>query len=239
MELEALPNSTYRNGLEQEVGIEDKLVYGLLKSSDLNSPVITHHRKHVIVTQRMIGESTTYIEYKFPKLHQYLTENKDHFDRRKSSIYKNKPPFSIFGVGEYSFKPYKVAISGLYKRSTFSLILPVNGKPIMLDDTCYLLGFDNITEAVFVWAILNSVHVQKLLASITFLDAKRPYTKDVLMRLDINQVASDMTYEEFVNQVAALDKKMLVHISEDGWKRFRSEDKNTDAGEKAKQECLF
>jgi len=42
--------------------------------------------------------------------------------------------------GSLFFKPYKVAISGLYKSSHFSLLLPVDGKPVMLDDTCYLLG---------------------------------------------------------------------------------------------------
>ncbi|MBI5056756.1 MAG: N-6 DNA methylase [Nitrospirae bacterium] len=223
MELDALQNNKYRNGLGQEADIEDELIYGLIKSSDLNSPVITQLRKYVIVTQRMIGESTAAIEYKSPKLYQYLLQNKHLFDQRKSSIYKNKPLFSIFGVGEYSFKPYKVAISGLYKRSSFSLILPVNGKPLMLDDTCYHLGFDNITEAVFVWAVLNSAHVQELLASITFLDAKRPYTKDVLMRLDINQVACDMTYEEIAARIESLDKTMLVNVNEDKWITFREQ----------------
>ena len=145
----------------------------------------------------------------------------------------------MFGVGEYSFKPYKVAISGLYKRSTFSLILFVNDKPLMLDDTCYFLGFNNITEAIFVWAILNSVHVQELLASIAFLDAKRPYTKDVLMRLDINQVACDMTYEEIVTFIKSLDEGMLVHISEKEWMRFSLKDTQDYVGKNAKQSCLF
>ena len=63
------------------------------------------------------------------------------------------------------------------------------------------------------------MHVQKLLASIAFLDAKRPYTKDVLMRLDINQVACDMTYEEIVTFIKSLDEGMLVHINENEWMR--------------------
>ena len=238
MELEILPYNKYRNGLGQEVDIEDELVYGLIKSSDLNSPVITQHRKYVIVTQRMIGESTTYIEYKFPKLYRYLMEHKHYFDQRKSTIYKNKPLFSIFGVGEYSFKPYKVAISGFYKRSNFSLILPVNSKPLMLDDTCYFLSFESISEAVFVWAILNSVYVQELLASITFLDAKRPYTKDVLMRLDINQVACDVTYEDIVNQILSLAKTMLININEGEWIAFREQFANVKNRE-GNQPSLF
>lgn len=221
MELQLVDNNKYRNGLNEELDIEEDLIFGLVKSSDLNSPVVTKPRKHVIITQRKIGEDTSYLSIKFPKLHRYLIKNRLHFEQRKSSIYRNKPPFSIFGIGDYSFKPYKVAISGLYKRSTFSLILPENNKPVMLDDTCYFLGFYDLSEAVFVWAILNSEHIQQLLHTITFLDAKRPYTKDVLMRLSVDIVAEKMTYDGIINQIKLLDETMLVHINEDEWIIFR------------------
>ena len=200
--------------------IENGPLYGLIKSSDLNSPIVTKPRKQVIVTQEKIGEDTSYLSVKFPKLYRYLVKNLSHFGQRKSDIYKNKPSFSIFGIGGYSFKPYKVAISGLYKRSTFSLILPEDDKPVMLDDTCYFLGYDNLSDAVFVWAILNSEYIQQLLAAITFLDAKRPYTKEVLMRLSVDKVAYDMTYDEIVNQIKSLDEIMLVHVSREAWTNF-------------------
>lgn len=148
----------------------------------MDSLVIAKPRKYVIITQKKIGEDTADLSKKFQKLYQYLKEHDYLFERRKSGIYKDMPSFSIFGIGNYSFKPYKVAISGLYKRSTFSLILPENDKPVMLDDTCYFLGFDNLCEAIFIWSILNTEHVQQLLAAIVFLDAMRPYTKDVFMR---------------------------------------------------------
>lgn len=238
MELQLLDNNKYRNGLNEELYIEGELIFGLLKSSDLNSLVVTKPRKHVIVTQRKIGENTVYLSYKFPKLYRYLTKNNFYFEQRKSSIYKNKPPFAIFGVGDYSFKPYKVAISGLYKRSTFSLILPETGKPMMLDDTCYFLSFDNLSEAILVWAILNSEHIQQLLATLVFLDAKRPYTKDILMRLSIDKVADDMTYNKVVNQIRLLDETMLVNISEDKWIVFREQFNKTKC-RKENQMSLF
>jgi hypothetical protein len=238
MELQLVDNNKYRNGLNEELDIEEDLIFGLVKSSDLNSPVVTRPRRHVIVTQKRIGEDTSYLSIKFPKLHRYLIKNALHFEQRKSSIYRNKPPFSIFGIGDYSFKPYKVAISGLYKRSTFSLILPENNKPMMLDDTCYFLGFDTLSEAVFVWAILNSEHIQQLLATITFLDAKRPYTKDILMRLSVDKVADDLTYDEIINQVKFLDKAMLVHVNEDGWIVFRERFTN-EKNKEENQPSLF
>jgi hypothetical protein len=219
MELQQIEGN-YFNGFRRELNIENELIYGLVKSSDLSLPVITKPRKYVIITQNRIGEDTIYLAAKFPKLYQYLTENKFFFEQRKSCIYKNKPSFSIFGIGDYSFKPYKVAISGFYKRSTFSLIVPENKKTIMLDDTCYFLGFDSLSKAIFVWAILNSGRVQQLLAALTFLDAKRPYTKDILMRISIDKVAKDMSYNEIVNQIKSLDEKMLANVTEDKWKIF-------------------
>lgn len=72
----------------------------------------------------------------------------------------------------------------MYKRTTFSLVMPENGKPLMLDDTCYFIGFDNLKDAKVAQCILNSNVVQEFLASIIFPDAKRSITKDILMRID-------------------------------------------------------
>ena len=191
----------------------------------------------MIVTQERVGEDTSHLQKKYPKLYQYLTENNELFDKRKSSIYNDKPPFSIFGIGNYSFKPYKVSISGLYKRSQFSLILPDDSKPIMLDDTCYFLGFDDISEAIFVLAILNSNQVQQFLKSIVFIDAKRPYTKDILMRIDIDKVAQEFTYSEIIDQINSLDKRLLTNIIDDKWYEF-IEKVNTEKSEN-KQLSLF
>jgi len=57
--------------------------------------------------------------------------------------------FSIFDIGNYSFKPYKVAVSGLYKQTKFSLVEP-NGTVLVLDDTCYFIGFDTLREAGYI-----------------------------------------------------------------------------------------
>jgi hypothetical protein len=72
-----------------------------------------------------------------PKAWQYLLANGAVLAKRGSSIYRNRPRFSIFGVGEYSFSPWKVAISGLYKKLEFVEVPPFRDRPVVLDDTCY------------------------------------------------------------------------------------------------------
>ena len=182
MEIESF-NGHFKNGLNQEIEIENDMVYGLLKSSDLKEKQVNSYRKSIIVTQKKTGQSTDYIKKDYPCTFDYLRANKDYFDKRKSSVYKGKPDFSIFGVGDYSFMPCKVAVSGLYKSTHFTLVLPDKGKPIMLDDTCYFIGFNKLTQARIAHYLLNQGPAQQFLKAIIFPDSKRSITKEVLMRI--------------------------------------------------------
>lgn len=92
----------------------------------------------------------------------------------------------MFGIGDYSFSNYKVVISGFYKEPVFKVIS--GKKPIMVDDTCYFLPFEDKEVAVAVCNILNSSEVQTFLKSIADLDAKRPFTKKVLSRIEFSKL---------------------------------------------------
>lgn len=215
-----MQGSKFVNGFKEVLVLEHDLIYGLVKSSDLQSPLITNPRKYTILTQKKIGEDTGYLAEKFPKIYGYLNENIRFFSERKSSIYKGKPLFSIFGIGEYSFKPYKVAISGMYKKPSFSLIMPINNKPMMLDDTCYFLGFEDISEALITLAILNSSYTQNLLKAITFIDAKRPYTKDALMRINLFKIAEHLGFKDARKLISHLPEDILQRLTWENWDAF-------------------
>lgn len=219
MELER-KDGYYQNGMNERITIEEDLVYGLLKSSDLKQAVVNQPRKFTIVTQRKVGQDTSFIRHKFPKTFQYLSSHKQLFDRRKSSIYNNKPDFSIFGIGGYAFTAYKVAISGLYKTYSFSLVLPLESKPLMLDDTCYFIGFDNLAYAVYATLLLNSKMTRELLQSITFSDAKRTFTKDVLMRIDLYTLATNFSLTDLQNELNAFNIEYNLKVSFDHWDSF-------------------
>lgn len=219
MELERA-NGYYLNKLNENVIIEDDLVFGLLKSSDLKNTVINETRKYTIVTQSKIGQETNYIKYQFPKTYNYLYKHLSVFQSRKSSIYKGKPLFSIFGIGDYSFKPYKVAISGLYKTFHFTLVLPQNDKPVMLDDTCYFIGFKNIEYAVYATILLNSPQTEDFLRSITFRDAKRVFTKDILMRIDLLKLTSNCSKQYINEQLKYMNDKYSLNLDFKLWGNF-------------------
>ncbi len=219
MELDKV-NGYYVNGLHEEITLEDSLVYGFLKSSDLKNTVIGQTRKYTIVTQKKIGQETAYIKNEYPEAYKYLTRHQATFEARKSSIYNNKPLFSIFGIGDYSFKPYKVAISALYKTYHFTLIFPQNNKPVMLDDTCYFIGFDTIEFAIYSLVLLNSEMTMRFLQSITFSDAKRTFTKDVLMRINLLEVATRFNKNELQADLKILNDKYQLDVTLDAWDSY-------------------
>ncbi|MGH9900990.1 MAG: SAM-dependent methyltransferase [Pyrinomonadaceae bacterium] len=220
MELEARGGAAV-NGEGESIDVEDERLYWLLKSSDLRGVAAAGARKKVIVTQYRLGEDTASLRQSAPKLWAYLNNKKAHFEKRKSRIYRDRPRFSIFGIGEYAFKPYKVATSGLYKEPCFTLVEPVDGRPVMLDDTCYFLGFEAYEDALFTALLLNSVLVKTFLQSIVFMDAKRPYTKEALMRINLTKAASRISLKELRAVCSGAGYTPNVELSEKSFEQYR------------------
>ena len=171
------------NGYGDVVDIEVEVVYPLLKGSRLGSGKGWDNR-FVIVTQERVGEDTSYIETKYPKAWRYLISHADKLDGRKSVIYKKNPRFSVFGVGEYTFKPWKIAICGLYKKLSFTLVAPIDNKPVVFDDTVYFLSFDLEQDALDALDKLQSKPVLGAISSMIFWDEKRPIKATILNSID-------------------------------------------------------
>lgn len=187
MEL-TIDGNDYLNGFGEFVEIEFDYLYPLLKSSDIGNNRLSP-RKYVIVTQINVSDNTEIMRINAPRTWEYLERYSEILDKRKSIIYKNRSRFSIFGIGKYSFTPWKVAISGLYKNIHFAPIGPQNRKPIMVDDTCYFIPCKTRKEALFISQQLNSETCLKFLKSLIFFDAKRPVNIDILRRVDLRKLA--------------------------------------------------
>ena len=175
-------DGVYANKLGEKWGLEEDLLYPLAKGSSLKDPVHQHTGLVTIVTQKRIGQCTDFISRQHPLTHAYLEGHGDYFARRKSKVYQGKSPYAIFGVGDYTFFPFKVCIAGLYKKWNPCFVAPLDGKPVVPDDTCYFLSFESDVIAAIVFALLSSENVRRLMEAITFEDSMRRYSKDVLMR---------------------------------------------------------
>jgi hypothetical protein len=178
----------FHNGLGEPVEVEPEFVYPLLKGNDLRKQPADRPRRGVIVTQQKIGEETRSLERRAPRLWSYLRAHTDRFADRKSSIYRGQPPFALFGVGPYSFAPYKVAVSGLHGPPRFQAVGPVEGRPVMLDDTCYLLPCPSAALAALLTALCNDPITLDVAGALSFADAKRKITKGLLQRIDLSAI---------------------------------------------------
>jgi len=180
------------NGLGQTVRIEGDHVYPMLKGSAVaNRPANGSHR-YMLVTQQETGQPTAHIKSDAPATWQYLIQNASQLDQRGSSIYRNRPRFSVFGVGPYTFEPWKIAICGLYKKLQFEVVGPVDGRPVVFDDTVYYLSCRTEDEARLVKYCLDSSIARNMLNAMIFWDNKRPITAEILNRLDVIGVCRDL-----------------------------------------------
>lgn len=177
------------NGLNETVRLEDQFLFPLFKSSDVAKGRRAIDRA-VIVPQRAIGDKTDRIEADAPRTWEYLCRHQNALAARRSTIYRNKPRFSIFGVGAYTFTPWKIAVSGLYKNLHFVKYGPVNGRPVVFDDTVYFLPCHSEAEADCILSLVTSKPFTQLLQSMTFSDDKRPVTAELLKRISLEAVAT-------------------------------------------------
>lgn len=192
-----LTHDGFLNGLGEIVQLEDSYLFPLLKGSDVGSSK-KWGEKYVLVTQRYVGQPTDPIKDTAPRTWDYLMRHASRMNSRGSVIYAKNPPFSIFGVGPYAFRPWRIAICGLYKSLNFKVVGPLKEKPVMFDDTVYYTSFETQEEADRVSKKLASSSAQEFLSSLIFWDDKRAVKSSILNLLDWSKIESP----EKSNQVA-------------------------------------
>ncbi len=176
----------WRNGPGEFVDIEPEWSFPLMKGSDIYAG--REPSRRILVTQRSLGENPRGLRHIAPKLWAYLNDHQEHFAARKSSVYRSRPKFSMFGIGPYTFSPWKVAVCSLWKEPRFRVLPPSGDQPVLCDDTSYFLPCDNAEQAAIIAAILRSDPARNLLRSLVFVDAKRVVTKKLLQRIDLRAI---------------------------------------------------
>lgn len=198
----------YQNGMGHTVEVEDDVLYPLLKSSDLareRSP-----RKWMLVPQKSMSSSPETLAGTAPQAWRYLLTHTERLAQRRSAIYRNRPRFSIFGVGDYSFAPWKVAIAGLYKRLTFVKVAPLHGRPVVFDDTCYGFSCASQEECDALYDLVQSEPAQEFWSAFVFWDAKRPITAQLLNLLDLASLARILGNESRLTRILA-DRQVVAY----------------------------
>jgi len=158
----------------------------------------------VIVTQKTVGQNTDSIQTNAPKTWRYLNRHAALLDARRSRIYRKRPRFSVFGVGDYTFAPWKVGVCSLYKKLAFRTVGKHAGKPVVLDDTSYFLPCYSRAEAELVARLLNSDVAKDFFSAFIFWDAKRPITVQILGQLSLLSLASELGCGRVMHELLSL-----------------------------------
>ena len=202
------------NGLGKVVEVEDTYLFPMLKSSDVAKET-PYSNRMMIVPQQEIGEDTSHIQRDAPRTWTYLRAHGEQLDGRRSAIYRGKPRFSIFGVGDYTFTPWKVAVSGFYQVPHFVKVGPMDEKPVVFDDTVYFLPCRSQDEADFIHRLVQSKPYCQLLHSMIFAAEKRPVTAEVLRRISLERVADELElgdqYASFIRRTPELQMELVLN----------------------------
>ena len=178
-----------RNGLGEPVELEALSLFPMRKGADLGHPRSRWRSRWMVVPQTFVSEDTAALARLAPRTWRYLQAHGAQLDRRASSIYRGRSRFAIFGVGPYSFSPWKVATAGFSRKLHFVQLGPAEGQPVVLDDTCCFVPCATREEARFVGTLLASEPARAFLGSLVCWDTKRPLTTELLNRLDLRVLA--------------------------------------------------
>ena len=89
----------------------------------------------------------------------------------------------------------------------------------MIIVTSYFICFPSYDTAYTAMLILNSEKVQNFLLTIAFLDAKRPYTKKVLERIDFHIILQTISTAEIIDSEKQLELKK--YFTEEMFEEFK------------------
>lgn len=83
-----------------------------------------------------------------------------------------------------------------------------------------MLGFDTLEFAVYSLILLNSKVTAQFLQAITFADAKRTFTKDILMRIDLFELAKIIDLQEVRRALNIFNTTYGFDLTMDTWDKF-------------------
>jgi hypothetical protein len=150
-----------------QAAVERELVFPLLRGGDVSrwaakpslSILLTHEKG-----QRLNAIPESQMQQDYPKSYVYLKRFESILSLRKTRVIRNLtktgPFYSIFGIGDYTFAPWKVVWGEVATELDAAVVGESNEfgstKAIIPDHTCILVQCEKKLEAYYLCAALNS-----------------------------------------------------------------------------------
>lgn len=180
IEIKKIVVENITEGMKKEVkkvrtAIEDFFVFPLIKTQHLKKWKL----KGYVYTLQMqdpkkrIGYDERWVKVNFSKTYGYLKGFEEILKERAAyKKYLGKAPFySMYGLGEYTFSPYKVVWNRMGSKLSACVISYVNDeflgeKVVLPSEVITFIPTENENEAHFICAVLNSSEVNLAIRSI-------------------------------------------------------------------------
>ena len=151
--------------------IEKDIVYPLIKPKDAKKWGVTSYQ-YMIIPQMKAGENNeSDLRINYPKGYSFLSSFRDELATRKSKWFYggDKPFYSLFGIGEYTFQKFKIVWCCMSYQPHFSVVSTTNDsligeKTFIPDNTIGYISVDDENEAHYICSLLNSNKTQALFA---------------------------------------------------------------------------
>lgn len=143
---------------------------------------------YFVLPQHKAGEDNEVeLRDNFPLTYAFLKRFAARFAERRSRVFLHKPFYGLFGLGRYTFAPYKVCWVGLGFQPNFMVAEEIHNealgnKSMIPDGTIYYMPFADHDTAHFVCALLNSNLVRTFLSARSG-KSKRGLSKKVMAQL--------------------------------------------------------
>jgi hypothetical protein len=197
----ALGDCSYRirHGVKDDAKAVFSVDDGLLDEIELTHVYPYLRSKHVVkwglfghdrflIPQRQAGEDNeAALERQTPRTYDYLRRHRDRLEARGSSWFDSGPFYSLFGLGPYTWAPYKVVWCRLGFKPHFAVVSSVDDdclgrKTVVPGDHCMFVGCADEEEAHYLCALLNAAPYQRSLRDLAG-DGKASLSKSVVSSL--------------------------------------------------------
>ena len=141
--------------------IEPDLIYPYLKSRHILAWGILGY-SYRLIPQRKAGEiNEIYLSKEYPRTYEYLDRMKKLIKSRRSRWLKTGPFYSVFGLGDYTWMPFKVTWCRLGFRPDFAVVSSVEDpklgtKLLIPGDHFMFIPTKKEDDAHFLCGLLNS-----------------------------------------------------------------------------------
>jgi methylase of polypeptide subunit release factors len=148
--------------------LESTHVYPYLRSKHVVKWGLFGHDRFLVPQRQAGADNERALARESPATYDYLTDHRERLEARGSSWFEAGPFYSLFGLGPYTWAPYKVVWCRLGFKPHFAVVSTVDDpelgeKTVVPGDHCMFVARDDEREAHYLCALLNAAPYQRCL----------------------------------------------------------------------------